>query len=195
MSRPWRIEYEGALYHLLSRGNERSDIFIGEKDRNGFLDAVGEMSERFDIDIFAYVLMDNHYHLLVKQVGNNGISNTIRLLQNSYAKYVNTRQNRHGSLFQSPFKAVLVNSGEQFIHVARYIHLNPLTSYLIKNFTDLNSFPWCSYQDYISDNRKFIDTSRIINIHKSKSKFIEFTQNNLDYQRSLNQIKHLTHQE
>lgn len=150
---------------------------------------------KLNIKIFAFCLMPNHYHLLVKQVGNNGISNTIRLLQNSYAKYVNTRQNRHGSLFQSPFKAVLVNSGEQFIHVARYIHLNPLTSYLIKNFTDLNSFPWCSYQDYISDNRKFIDTSRIINIHKSKSKFIEFTQNNLDYQRSLNQIKHLTHQE
>ena len=60
MSRPWRIEYEGALYHLLSRGNERSDIFIDETDRIRFLDTVGEMSERFDIDIFAYVLMDNH---------------------------------------------------------------------------------------------------------------------------------------
>ena len=57
MSRPWRIEYEGALYHLLSRGNERSDIYIDEKDRSSFLDAVGEMSERFDIDIFAYVMM------------------------------------------------------------------------------------------------------------------------------------------
>ena len=66
MSRPWRIEYEGALYHLLSRGNEHSDIFIDETDRSRFLDAVGEMSERFDIDVFAYVLMDNHYHLLVR---------------------------------------------------------------------------------------------------------------------------------
>jgi REP element-mobilizing transposase RayT len=62
MSRPWRIEYEGALYHLLSRGNGDSDIFVDDKDRSRFLDAVGEMSERFDIDIFAYVLMDNHYH-------------------------------------------------------------------------------------------------------------------------------------
>jgi REP element-mobilizing transposase RayT len=64
MSRPWRIEYEGALYHLLSRGNERSDIYIDEKDRSNFLDAVGEMSERFDIDIFAYMLMDNHITFL-----------------------------------------------------------------------------------------------------------------------------------
>ena len=57
MSRPWRIEYEGALYHLLSRGNERSDIFISDKDRSSFLDAVGEMSERFAIDVFAYVMI------------------------------------------------------------------------------------------------------------------------------------------
>ncbi len=60
MSRPWRIEYAGALYHLLSRGNQRSDILIDEKDRCNFLDAVGEMSKRFDIEIFTYVLMDNH---------------------------------------------------------------------------------------------------------------------------------------
>jgi len=59
MGRPWRIEYEGALYHLLSRGNQGRDIFLDEKDRNRFLEAVGEMSERFAIDIFAYVLMDN----------------------------------------------------------------------------------------------------------------------------------------
>jgi REP element-mobilizing transposase RayT len=66
MSRPWRIEYEGALYHLLSRANERSDIFMNDKDRHSFLDAVGEMSERFDIDIFTYVLMSKHYHLLLR---------------------------------------------------------------------------------------------------------------------------------
>ncbi len=66
MSRPWRIEYEGALYHLLSRGNERSNIFMDEKDRRDFLEAVREMSQRFDIDIFAYVLMNNHYHLLAR---------------------------------------------------------------------------------------------------------------------------------
>jgi putative transposase len=64
MSRPWRIEYEGALYHLLSRGNERSDIFMSGKDRNSFLDAVGEMSGRFAIEVFAYVLMDKTLNVL-----------------------------------------------------------------------------------------------------------------------------------
>jgi REP element-mobilizing transposase RayT len=69
MSRPWRIEFEGALYHLLSRGNAGSAIFVDDKDRSRFLDAVGEMSERFDIDIFAYVLMDNHYHSRKRKPG------------------------------------------------------------------------------------------------------------------------------
>jgi REP element-mobilizing transposase RayT len=61
MSKAWRIEYEGALYHQLSRGNERSDIFIDDDDRKGFLDAIEQMSERFEIDVFAYVLMSNQY--------------------------------------------------------------------------------------------------------------------------------------
>ena len=61
MSRAWRIEYEGAYYHLLSRGNEGRDIFINKKDRIVFLDTIGEMSARFEIDVHAYVLMDNHY--------------------------------------------------------------------------------------------------------------------------------------
>jgi REP element-mobilizing transposase RayT len=66
MTRAWRIEYEGALYHVLSRGNERRNIVVGDKDRNLFLDTVGEMSQRFEVDICAYVLMDNHYHLLMR---------------------------------------------------------------------------------------------------------------------------------
>ena len=66
MGRAWRIEYEGALYHILSRGNEQGDIFYDDDDRRQFLDTVGEMSERFAVDVFAYVLMDNHYHLLLK---------------------------------------------------------------------------------------------------------------------------------
>ena len=64
MSKAWRIEYEGALYHLLSRGNEHGDIFVDERDRHSFLDTIEEMSQRFEINVFAYVLMSNHYHLL-----------------------------------------------------------------------------------------------------------------------------------
>jgi REP-associated tyrosine transposase len=66
MSRPWRIEFKGALYHVLSRGNEQKDIFWDNEDRNCFICLMGEMSDRFDVDIFAYVLMNNHYHILFR---------------------------------------------------------------------------------------------------------------------------------
>ncbi|MBW2602837.1 MAG: transposase [Deltaproteobacteria bacterium] len=71
MGRVWRIEYEGALYHMLSRGNEQKDIFYDDQDRLLFLETIGEMSERFEIDVFAYVLMGNNYHLLLKTNGAN----------------------------------------------------------------------------------------------------------------------------
>jgi putative transposase len=63
---PWRIEYSGALYHVLSRGNEQGNAFIDDEDRNDFIDLKGEISNRFDVDVFAYVLMDNHYHILLR---------------------------------------------------------------------------------------------------------------------------------
>jgi putative transposase len=66
MARPWRIEFEGVLYHVLSRGNGRQDIYYDDQDRHQFLKTIGEMSERFEIDVFAYALMENHYHLLLK---------------------------------------------------------------------------------------------------------------------------------
>lgn len=66
MARPWRIQYEGAYYHVLSRGNERKDIFIDDGDRRLFLDTLGEAAERLSLDVFAFVLMDNHYHLLLR---------------------------------------------------------------------------------------------------------------------------------
>jgi putative transposase len=100
MSRPWRIEYEGALYHLLSRGNERSDIFMSEKDRSSFLDAVSEISERFAIEVFAYVLMDNHYYLLVRTRRAN-LKKAMQWYGTTYSQRFNRRHFRSGHLFLS----------------------------------------------------------------------------------------------
>ena len=104
MSRPWRIEYEGALYHLLSRGNERSDIFMDEKDRSDFLEAVGEMSQRFDIDIFAYVLMNTHYHLLARTRRAN-LKKAMQWFGTTYTQRFNRRHFRSGHLFQDRHKS------------------------------------------------------------------------------------------
>ncbi len=96
MARVWRIEYDGALYHVLSRGNERKDIFRGDEDRTLFLETVGEMPERHEMDIFAYVLMGNHYHLLLKTNRSN-ISKGMQWLGLAYTRRFNNRYPQVGT--------------------------------------------------------------------------------------------------
>jgi REP element-mobilizing transposase RayT len=89
MTRAWRIEFKGALYHVLSRGNERRYIVVDDEDRNLFLDTVGEMSQRFEVDICAYVLMDNHYHLLIRTRRAN-LSRSMQWLGATYTRRFNS---------------------------------------------------------------------------------------------------------
>ena len=131
MSRPWRIEYEGALYHLLSRGNERSDIFMSDKDRSSFLDAVGEMSERFAIDVFAYVLMDNHYHLLVRTRRAN-LKKAMQWFGTTYTQRFNRRHFRSGHLFQGRYKSIIIQNDSYLLQLSYYIHRNPLRAGIVK---------------------------------------------------------------
>jgi len=144
MARAWRIEYEGAFYHLLSRGNERRDIFIDENDRHMFLDTVGEMSERFDVDIFAYVLMGNHYHLLAR----TRRANLIRAMQwfgATYTSRFNCRHARNGHLFQGRYKSIVVQNDAYVMQLSCYIHRNPLRAGIAKR---LANYPWSSYRAY-----------------------------------------------
>mgnify|MGYP001604238793 CR=1 FL=1 len=146
------------------------------------------------VDIHAFCLMPNHYHLLLKQTSDNGIKDFLRLSQNSYARYLNIKTKRFGALFQSPFKALRIENDEQFVHVSRYIHLNPLTSYILKDFSELKAYEFGSYKDHLSENpRKFINKHFLMKLFKNNESLQKFTQNNLDYQRKLEKIKHLTH--
>ena len=107
MARPWRIEYEGAFYHVMSRGNERRPIFPDDEDRSSFLSALGEMAARFEVEIFAYVLMDNHYHLLLRTPRSN-LSRSMQWLGTTYTRRYNVKHHRSGHLFQGRFKNMLV---------------------------------------------------------------------------------------
>jgi len=144
MSRPWRIEYEGAFYHLLSRGNERSDIFVDEEDRSSFLDAVAEMSERFDIDIFAYVLMDNHYHLLVRTRRAN-LKKAMQWFGTTYTQRFNRRHFRSGHLFQGRYKSIIIQNDAYLMQLSYYIHRNPLRAGIVNR---LAGYRWSSYKVY-----------------------------------------------
>ena len=107
MARALRIEYEEALYHILSRGNEQRDIFLEDDDQLSFLKAIGEMSQRFDVDIFAYVLMGNHYHLLLRTRKAN-LSKSMHWLGTTYTRRFNLRPLRIGQLIQGRLKSLQV---------------------------------------------------------------------------------------
>jgi REP element-mobilizing transposase RayT len=144
MARAWRIEYEGALYHVLSRGNQRQDIVVNDDDRKLFLATVGEMGERFEIDIFAYVLMDNHYHLLYRTNRAN-LSRSMQWFGATYTKRFNLRHNRSGHLFQGRFSNMLVQNDAYLQQLSYYIHRNPLRAGMVKRLAD---YKWSSYRAY-----------------------------------------------
>lgn len=143
------------------------------------------------VGIYSFALMPNHYHLQVEQNQDDGIVKFISNFQNSFAKYFNIKNNRQGALFQNAFKAKRITTEEEFIHVSRYIHLNPVTSYFIE-FEDLADYPWTSFQCYTNKQKSFVNTKLLIKKFGSTDKYVDFVGNQVDYQRKLNQIKHLT---
>ncbi|MDA3894657.1 MAG: transposase [Desulfobacteraceae bacterium] len=144
MARQWRIEYPGAFYHILSRGNERQVIFRSDDDREMFLNLIGELSDRFQIDVFAYVLMGNHYHLLLKTHKGN-LSKSMQWLGTTYTRKFNNRHRRSGHLFQGRYKSILVESDLYLMRLSCYIHRNPLRAGIVKRLSD---YTWSSYLSY-----------------------------------------------
>ena len=142
------------------------------------------------VEILSYVLMPNHFHFLLKQVVDNGISKFMSNFQNSYTRYFNVRNKRVGSLFLDQFKAVRIETEEQLRHVSRYIHLNPYSAYVAKNFATLKKYPWSSLPEYLeTDGENICSQELILAGFKSKRDYGKFVFNNADYQRSLAEIK------
>lgn len=144
MGRAWRIEFEGALYHILSRGNEKRDIVSDDSDRRRLRDAIGEAAERFDLDIFAYVLMNNHYHLLLRTRQAN-LSRAMQWFGTTYTQRYNTRHGRSGHLFQGRFKSIIVENDAYLLRLSLYIHRNPVRAGVVERLAD---FPWSTYRTY-----------------------------------------------
>jgi len=109
MSRQWRIEYPGAIYHVLSRGNNRQEIFKTDDDRHLFLELLEELSARFHVGIYAYVLMSNHYHLLF-QTHKHNLSRCMQWLGVTYTRRFNLNNRQSGHLFQGRFKSIIVEN-------------------------------------------------------------------------------------
>lgn len=147
------------------------------------------------VGILAFCLMPNHSHFLLRQRQDNGISTFMRNFQNSYARYFNTKYKRAGAVFQAMFKAVRIETDEQLMHVSRYIHLNPVSAYLIE-INELKNYPWSSYPIYLGKSKShFINLDSILFHFKTRSTFEKFVFDQADYQRKLQRIKNLALEE
>src|SRR6185369_2016159 len=125
MARPLRIEKADGWYHITARGNERKAIFRDDGDRCHFLEVVADMVVRFQVRLHCFVLMDNHYHLLLELTEPN-LSRAAQWLNVSYSIWFNRRHGRSGHLFQGRFKSVAVSRDEWALALSRYVHLNPI---------------------------------------------------------------------
>ena len=140
------------------------------------------------VDIVCYCLMPNHFHFLIKQLRPNGISEFVGKLSNSYTKYFNIKHKRSGPLFQGQFKAVHIESNEQLLHLSRYIHLNPLVSYVTRS---LEKYPWSSYPEYVNLSSSNISSKEIIlEQFRSIENYKQFVIEQEDYGKKLELIKH-----
>ena len=149
MSRPLRVLYPGALYHITARGNEKKEIFRSDADRSVFLAILAQAVERYRLILHAYVLMNNHYHLLLETQESN-LPLAIRHLNGIYTGYFNRTHRRVGHLFQGRYKAILIEKESYLLELSRYIHLNPIR---VKKSVRLGSYRWSSYLDYIGKRR------------------------------------------
>jgi len=156
MARPLRIEFEGAVYHVTSRGDRRESIFIDSEDRLGLLTVVAEAMRRFDAEILAYCLMGNHYHFVVHTRQAN-LSRLMRHVNGVYTRAFNQRHGLVGHLFQGRFKSIHVDRDAYLMELCRYVELNPVRAKMIASPAE---WPWSSYRAHagIEPSPDWLDT-------------------------------------
>jgi putative transposase len=208
------------IYHVVNRGNGSIPIFKTSKDYFKFIEIISyyrnaivttrlskfnllpleerqhlirEITKNQDylIEIIAYCLMPNHIHLLIKQTKDKGILKFIMQSFNSYSKYFNIDNKRKGSLFEGRFRAVRIETNEQLLHVSRYIHLNPYSSFLTKDIQALAKYPYSSLPEYLGTAGANICSKNIVlDQFKNPNEYWKFLLDQADYQRNLDLIKH-----
>lgn len=149
MSRPLRLEFAGALYHITARGNERKAIYLDETDFELFLDTLDAVCYQHNWVIHAYCLMNNHYHLLLETPDAN-LSKGMRQLNGVFTQAMNKKHHRVGHLFQGRYKAILVDKDAYLLELSRYIVLNPLRARMVAKLDD---WPWSSWQCTIGNSQ------------------------------------------
>lgn len=209
------------IYHIVNRGIASQPIFTNQKDYLRALNAIFyyqnqnpfprysfflrlpseqkteilkhlKRKNEFLVEIITFCLMPNHLHLLLKQLKENGISNFMSNVSNSYTRYFNTKQKRIGPLLQGKFKAIRVETDEQLLHLSRYIHLNPYSAFIVKDLINLENYPHSSLPEYLNPQiSSHCNKEMVLGHFKNISAYKKFIFDQADYQRKLEEIKHL----
>ena len=208
------------VYHILNRGVAGLPIFNTDRKHSRFMELVDyyrfdtslsfshfnrlEKEKRTEflqnmksdnkklIEIYAFCLIPNHFHFLVKQLEERGIPKFLSNIQNAYARFYNLRNERKGPLFEAMFKGVRIENDEQLLHVSRYIHLNPSSSFLVE-IGNLDTYEWSSLPVYLDKtDSDLVNKDFVLKIFGNKNKYKDFVYNQAEYQRSLEKMKHLT---
>jgi REP element-mobilizing transposase RayT len=145
LTRPFRLEFPGALYHVTSRGNRRSWIYRDDTDRLAWLDIVALVCQRHHCIVHSFYLMSNHFHLMIETVEAN-LGQVMRQLNGIYTQHFNRRHHTVSHLFQGRYKAILVQKESYLLELSRYIVLNPLRANIVAS---LDEWPWSSHGYYI----------------------------------------------
>ena len=201
---------EDSCYHVFNRGVEKRNIFLDEEDYTTlqshlfkYLQPIEKVAEKYpdtpvrlygknlseEVELVAYCLMPNHFHLLLKQNTKDGVSKLLKRVTNAYTLYFNQKNDRIGGLMQGRFRAAGIDNESLFIHLVRYIHLNPVVSGLTQ---DLTSYRWSSYGDYLGQPAELPSSkSKVLSYFPSVGAFKGFHEDQIDYAKDLEKIKHL----
>lgn len=181
MARPLRIEFEGAVYHVTARGNERKKIFFAKGDYERFKEYLTVARERFGCFLHGYVLMGNHYHLILETPEGN-LSRVMHYLNGSYTTYINTRRKRRGHLFQGRYKSILVDKDSYLMELSRYVHLNPVRAGIVQR---PDEYAYSSYHGFVGRKKEpFLAVNPLLTMFSTKtvaarSRYREFVENGL----------------
>ena len=152
MSRKARIDAAGAFHHIIARGIERRKLFCDEVDRQNFINRLSSILINTQTKCFAWALIPNHFHLLLR-TGKIPIATVMRRLLTGYAVYFNHKYRRHGQLFQNRYKSILCQEDVYLKELVRYIHLNPLRTRLVTEMRSLDHYKWCGHSVIMGKNR------------------------------------------
>lgn len=185
MPRQARLDYPGCLHHLINRGIERRNIFLDSGDFTGFLEILERVILEGKHQCYGWVLMPNHFHLLIK-TGTESISRTMSRLSTSYAVFFNRRHARAGVLFQNRFKSIVCDEENYFKELVAYIHLNPLRAGLVKDMGELAGFPWSGHRALLG--KKSVPWQAVSEtlshfgpkVHAARREYLDFLANHKD---------------